>query len=131
MNMTVTKKMTLLVAAAILGLIGLAWLGQNRMDMVYEKTNFTNVNSVPAIVILSRAAESFGRLRVRVYRHVLNTDLTKLSEIESLVREADNGVSKALKDYEITIADAKDKQMLENDSAAFNEYLLIVPDYGG
>ncbi len=123
MNMTVTKKMTLLVAAAILGLIGLAWLGQNRMDMVYEKTNFTNVNSVPAIVILSRAAESFGRLRVRVYRHVLNTDLTKLSEIESLVREADNGVSKALKDYEITIADAKDKQMLENDSAAFNEYL--------
>ncbi len=123
MNMTVAKKMTLLVAAAILGLIGLAWLGQNRMDMVYEKTNFTNVNSVPAIIIMNKASESFGRLRVRVYRHVLNTDPTKMAEIESQIKEVQNGVSKALKDYESTLADDNDKQLLADDNATFSEYL--------
>jgi len=31
-NMTVTKKMTLLIGAAILGLISLAWLGLDRTE---------------------------------------------------------------------------------------------------
>ncbi len=123
MNMTVARKMTLLVGAAILGLIGLAWLGQNRMDMVYEKTNFTNVNSVPAIVIMSKASESFGRLRVRVYRRVLTTDASQQAELDTKIKEAQDSVTSALKDYESTIADDKDKQMLAEDRAAFNEYL--------
>ncbi|MDD5227591.1 MAG: methyl-accepting chemotaxis protein, partial [Methylococcales bacterium] len=123
MNMTVSKKMMLLIASAILGMIGLSWVGQNRMDVVYEKTNFANVNSVPSIVTMSKAGESLGRLRVRVYRHVLNTDPTQLSEIENKIREAQYGVLKALKDYENMIADNKDKQMLTDDVAAFNEYM--------
>ncbi|MFI3158337.1 MAG: methyl-accepting chemotaxis protein [Methylococcaceae bacterium] len=123
MNMTVARKMTLLVGAAILGLIGLAWLGQNRLDMVYEKTNFANVNSVPAIVIMSKAGESFGRLRVRIYSRVLVTDAKQQAELDTKIKEAQDGVSSALKEYESTIADDKDKQMLADDAAAFNEYL--------
>ncbi len=123
MNMTVTKKMTLLVGTAIFGLIALAWLGQSKMNTVYEKTNFANINSIPAIVIMNNAGESFGRLRVRVYRHVLNTDTTRFSEIETQIRDAQRSVSNALKDYEGTITDDKDKQMLADDNLTFSEYL--------
>ena len=123
MNMTVTRKMIVLISAAILGLAGLAWLGQNRMDLVYEKTNYANINSVPSIVILANAGESLGRLRVRVYRHVLNTDTAKMSEIETTIKDARDGVEKALQGYENLISDGKDKQMLDDDRAAYNEYL--------
>ncbi|MDD2864327.1 MAG: methyl-accepting chemotaxis protein [Methylococcales bacterium] len=124
MKMTVVNKMILLIATAILGLISLSWLSLNRMDTVYEKTNFSNVNSIPSIVILDRLGESFGRLRVRVYRHALNTDVAKMEEIESKIREAQEGVTSALRDYETLLADEKDKQMLTDDRIAFNDYLL-------
>ncbi|MDO9106704.1 MAG: methyl-accepting chemotaxis protein [Methylovulum sp.] len=121
MKMTITKMLLLLVGAAILGLLGLAWLGQSSMDKVYNKTNFANVNSIPAIVALSNATESLGR--IRLYRHELNTDADQVAEIEIKLNEARNKVSSALKAYEITLADDKDKQMLAEDIATFNQYL--------
>jgi methyl-accepting chemotaxis protein len=123
MKMTVVRKMILLVVSAILGVAGLAWLGQNKMDTVYEKTNFANINSIPAIVFMAEASESLGRLRVRVYRHVLNSDAAKTTEIEGKIKEAQTGVLTALKNYESTVVSDKDKQMLANDQTAFAEYL--------
>ncbi|MDO9105444.1 MAG: methyl-accepting chemotaxis protein [Methylovulum sp.] len=123
MKITITKMMLLLVGAAILGLVGLACLGQSSMDTVYKKTNFANVNSIPAIVALGNATESLGRMRIRLYRHVLNTDADQVAELETKIKEASNGVSSALKAYENTLADDKDKQMLAEDIATFNQYL--------
>ncbi|MGR9012126.1 MAG: methyl-accepting chemotaxis protein [Gammaproteobacteria bacterium] len=123
MNMTIARKMILLVVAGMLGLVGVTWLGQNRMNAVYEKTNFANINSFPAVFRLVDASESLGRLRVRVYRHALNTDASKMAEIESTIKDAQDGVSNALKDYVNMLADDRDKQMLADDVAAYNDYL--------
>ena len=123
MKMTIAGKIILLVVTALLGLGGLTWLGQNRMDAVYEKTNFANVNTVPAIAILSNASESLGRLRILVYRRVLTTDVAQQAGFDIKIKEMQDEVSKALKDYASTIADNKDKQMLDEDAVAVNEYL--------
>ncbi len=124
--MTITKKMLLLVGTAILGLSGLALLGQNRMERVYEKTNFTNINSVPALVDLYEVDNAFGHLRVRPYRHVLNNNAGEMAQIETTVKEGREAVLNALKKYESTLADDKDKHLLDEDHAAFNAYLLEV-----
>ncbi|MGZ5006664.1 MAG: methyl-accepting chemotaxis protein [Methylobacter sp.] len=122
--MTVTKRMILLITSAILGLVILTWLGQNRLSEVYEKTNFANVNSIPSIVLLSNATEALGRLRVRVYRHVLNTDPVKMAELDGKIKEAQEGVFNALNEYErVAIADDKDRQMLADDRTALAAYL--------
>jgi methyl-accepting chemotaxis protein len=126
MNMTVTRKMILLIGVAILGLISLSWLGQNRMNWVYEKTNFTNINSIPAIVIVAKATEAFGHLRVRPFRHVLSTDMGEMEKIEATIKEGREEVISALKEYEATLVDDKDKQMLADDHAAFNAYFEAV-----
>ncbi|WP_262964628.1 HAMP domain-containing methyl-accepting chemotaxis protein [Methylobacter psychrophilus] len=123
MKVTVARKMILLVFTAVLGLVGLSLFGQNRMDVVYEKTNYANVNSIPSIVMLAKGAESFGRLRVRVYRHVLNTDPNKMADIETQITEAQDGVLSALKDYEGVVSDDKDKQLLADDLADLKKYL--------
>jgi len=125
MNITIARKMILLIVTAMLGLVGLAWLGQNRMDVVYEKTNFTNINSLPSITTLNEANDAFGKLRVRVYRHVLNTDAAKMVELEPKVKESIDAFTNALNKYESEgmAANDKDRQMIVEDKAAFNEYL--------
>ncbi|MGZ5053136.1 MAG: HAMP domain-containing methyl-accepting chemotaxis protein [Methylobacter sp.] len=123
MKMTIVKKMIFLIATAVLGLAGLAWFEQTRIDAVYEKTNFANTNSVPSIVILAKANEAFGHMRVREYRHVLTPDVAKKAEIENRFKIAQDAVFTALKDYESTLVDDKDRQMLAEDKAAFNDYL--------
>lgn len=123
-NMTVLRKMTLLVTVAMLGLISLAWIGQSSMNTVYDKTNFTNVNTVPAIIALEKAVESFGRMRVRIYRHVLNTDPIAMADLEVKIKESQAGVLAAFKDYEPTIVDDKDKLLFDDEVAAFKDYLV-------
>ena len=131
--MTIVRKMILLVATAILGLLALAWLGQNRMNEVYDKANAGNVNVVPSLLVLDEAAVTFGRLRVRVYRHVLNTDASKMADIENKIKEAQEVFTAALKKYELDgclgkscISDDKDKQLLTDEVSAFKEYQLGV-----
>ncbi len=125
MKLTITQKMISLIFIAILGLLGLTWFGQSKMDEVYEKANFSNVNSIPSISTLSDVSIQFGRMRVRVYRHVLNNDPAKMAEIEIKIKEAKDGMSNDLKKYESDglAADDKDKQMLANDTIALNEYI--------
>jgi len=134
MKMTIVKKMILLVASAIVGLAALAWLGQSSMDTVYDKANFGNISVVPSIQVLDEASVSFGRLRVRVYRHVLNQDASKMAEIEVKIKEAQDSLSTALKKYEVDgcfgktcFADDKDKQLFNEVVAAYKEYLVGVP----
>ncbi len=129
MKMTIVRKMILLVSAAIVGLVAIAWLGQNRMQEVYDKANFGNINVVPSIQILDEASVSFGRLRVRIYRHVLNTDVAKMAEIELMIKESQDSLSGALKKYEFDgcngascLADEKDKQLLNESVTAYKEY---------
>jgi len=122
MKMTVTGKMILLVATAILGMLGQAWLGQNRMDAVYEKTNFANVGSIPAIITVGTAAEQFGHLRVRPYRHVLNADAAEMTKIETTIKAGREDTLKALKEYEGMVTDDEDRRLLAEDYAAFDTY---------
>jgi len=125
-NMTVMRKMILLVAVAMLGLISLAWIGQSSMTTVYEKTNFANVNTVPAIINLEKAIESLGRLRIRTYRHVLATDPVMMADIEAKLNESKANVLAAFNAYESGVIDDKDKLLLDDDVAAFNDYMVGV-----
>jgi len=123
MKLTVAKKMIVLITTAVIGLVGLVVLGQIKIDQVFETANFTNINVVPSIVVLDNATKDFGRLRVRLYRHVLNSDAAKMAEIEVKLNESRAGVEKALKDYEALIADDKDRKMLADDKADFAAYV--------
>ncbi|TAN66289.1 MAG: methyl-accepting chemotaxis protein [Methylobacter sp.] len=120
--MTVTGKMILLGVTAMLGMLGQAWLGQNRIDLVYEKTNLANVSAIPAIVTVNKAAGLFGHLRVRPYRHVLNSDAAEMTKIKAGIKTGREEVVNALKEYEAMVRDDKDKQLLAEDYAAFNTY---------
>ncbi|MBS4097235.1 MAG: MCP four helix bundle domain-containing protein [Sulfuricella sp.] len=121
--MTITKKMSLLVLSALLGIAMLAGVAIFQMGKVYEFANYGNVNTVPSLVVINKALEEFDQLRVQTYRHILKADTTKMADIELKITESRASVEKAFKDYEPLISDDKDKKMLSDDRAAYLEYL--------
>lgn len=121
--MTVAQRLYMLIFSAALGLACLTGLGYYQINKVYTSADFTNVNVVPSLIALNNAMKSFSQLRVRVYRHVLNTDAVKMSEIEVKIKEAQTAMEEAFKKYEACcIADDKDRQMLMEDKALAAEY---------
>jgi methyl-accepting chemotaxis protein len=130
MKISVTKLMILLVGFAALGLVGEIMLGQSRLDDVFEKANYGTVNTLPSVLALDDATVMFGRLRISGYRYVLNTDPSKVTEIEAKIKEAQEAVTAAIKKYELNgcggascISDDKDRQLLSEVNLAYKDYL--------
>jgi methyl-accepting chemotaxis protein len=120
--MTVTKKMTLLISVALFGLAGLSILSYTQIERVFVAANFSNENSVPALIALNKAGNSFGQVRVRLFRHVLNTDDTKTALYDKELNDSSIALTSALKEYESTIADAEDRRLLDADKTALAAY---------
>ena len=88
MKLTVAKKMALLAATALLGIVLLAGLGQYQMSKVYESANYGNINSVPSILIMDRMSADFGDVRLATAKHMLNTDSAKIAEIDADIKKS-------------------------------------------
>ncbi|WP_082191503.1 methyl-accepting chemotaxis protein [Cellvibrio sp. pealriver] len=125
--MTVAKKMVLLVATALLGIIVLAGAAQIQINKVFEETNYTNENVVPSMHLLGLMQNNVYRTRIRLNRHILNTDNSQSKKIEASMNEAITEVKAGLKEYETMIADDKDRALLKESVDAFNRYLTHIP----
>lgn len=120
--MTVAQRLYLLVFVAVLGLAGLAGLGYYQIERVYTSANFGNVNTVPSLYVLDDLRKHMLRARIAVNRHVLNKDASKMAEIESALKVEREATLQAMKNYEPMIADDKDRQMLEQDRALYQQF---------
>jgi len=121
--MKVSQKISLMIAIAVVGLFSLIALSYSSIEKVFEATNNANVNGIPSISTLNEGMKKFGQLRVRVYRHVLNTDQSNMTKIEEAINEARKGLEDALIKYNNeNIADAKDKELLEKVRKGFEAY---------
>jgi methyl-accepting chemotaxis protein len=133
MKLTVAKKMILLGGSALLGIALLTGLGQQQMNKVFDAANYGNVNTVPSLMMLDDATRSFSQIRVRVYRHVLNADASKVSAIEKSIKEAQDATEAAFKKYELDgckgstcVSDDKDRQLLAANRALLKEYMAAL-----
>jgi methyl-accepting chemotaxis protein len=114
--------MSLLVLAALVGLLGLGGFSLYETERVYTAANFANDNTVPALIDLDQMVASMGDIRAELLRHRLASDATEMAQIEQSMDEAVTRFREGLKSYETTIADDKDRQLTEADRAAFDEY---------
>ena len=120
--MTVTRRMTLLVGSALFGLFFLAVLSYVQLERVFNAANFANINSVPALISLDKAVKSFGQIRVRLYRHVLNTDDSKTASYEKEIDESMALLVKAFDEYQATIINDQDRRLFDADKSALAAY---------
>ncbi|QFY43103.1 methyl-accepting chemotaxis protein [Candidatus Methylospira mobilis] len=121
--MTVKARISMLLGCALVGFLGLTGLNEYLLDQVFTTTNYANINTVPSVMSLATARNSFNQLRIRVFRHIFTNDAVKMTEIDASINEAQATIEDALKKYEPLISDDEDKQLLADDRALLTEYL--------
>ncbi|QFY43602.1 methyl-accepting chemotaxis protein [Candidatus Methylospira mobilis] len=120
--MTVAQRLYLLIFSSVLGLAGLVWVGYNQIETVFTSANYANINTVPSLVVIDDLRRHILRTRIGLNRHVLNTDESKMAEIETALKDNIQGVKNALKNYEPLISDDKDKKLLDLEKTLFTQY---------
>ncbi|MBS1144952.1 MAG: methyl-accepting chemotaxis protein [Proteobacteria bacterium] len=120
--MTISKRLFILLATAIVSLLLVAGIGFVQMKKVYNAANFGNENVVPSILVLDEALLHFGQVRVRVYRHVLTTDNKAKTDIEATIEKALTSTDHALKNYDKLVIDAEDQRLLDDSKKTFQAY---------
>ncbi len=123
MKLTVARKMALLAAAALIGIAILTGLNQSLVGKVFDAANYNSVNTVPSLIVLSDVRQEIARLRLRVDRHVMNTDDAKMAELDKSIKEASDNIEALFKKYEALISDDKDKALYDKVVAAYKAYL--------
>ncbi len=124
--MTVVQRLSILIAAVVLGLCTLAGVGVYQTDKVYNTTNYTNVNVVPSVLLLDKGFSSLALLRTQLWQYITLTDAARMAEWEGKMAANARGVESALAEYERTmVSDDKDKALLQADKSGFVEYEAV------
>lgn len=108
------------VALLVVGLIGLS-VGRSEATSIRE----IHDNSIPSIVVLAEARQSFTEVRVSAYK-ILSMDQAGMAAAEDGLKKRIDKTLKSLGDYEKLISNAEDRRLLEEDKAAIQAYLDLV-----
>ncbi len=126
MKLTFVKKMALLAASALLGILLLTGIAYQQINKVFEAANYGNVNTVPSLKSLSAAMDVFADIRVLTYRHILNTDEKLMADIEVKLKEAQAKLDTIFKGYELILSDDQDKFLLTTEKTLSAEYAVAM-----
>ena len=124
-QLTVAKRLTVLIASAALGLFCVAGIGLDQIKRVYDAASYASVNTVPSFVVLDNAQGAFSTMQVLAYQHLLTSDAAKKKDIESKISEQRTLLAAQLKQYEPLISDDHDKGLLAEDGANLVNYEAV------
>jgi methyl-accepting chemotaxis protein len=120
--MSIGKKITSLVLAALAGILILFGVSEYEMGRVYEATNYANVNTVPSMIVLEDALIPIAMIRLDVWKHIDQPDDALKDKLEEQINERRRTLDVVFKKYEPLISDDRDRAMLEADRSALTEY---------
>ncbi len=125
--MTITKKIIALISSALVGILLLAGLGQYQINHVFSSANFANINTVPALKSLGAIQKGLLYIRLSVTNHTETNDPVEQAKIEEKIKSYISDVDKAFKDYELTLADEKDKEYFDKERSGYQRYVDVIP----
>ncbi|ALZ84267.1 chemotaxis protein [Pseudomonas oryzihabitans] len=116
--MTVTKRMSLLILSALLGIILLAGLAYYQLHRVYAQANFGNDDTVPAILGIDAIDAHSADTITNIYRHLAADGEVATRMAEKELAESQRLTDEALKAYQDQISDDTDRRLWEDDKQA-------------
>ncbi|MFI8582182.1 methyl-accepting chemotaxis protein [Ectopseudomonas khazarica] len=121
--MTISKKMTLLVLSALLGILLLSGVSYQQMNQVFNAANFGNVNSVPAITALAKLGTAVNMQVQLVYEHVLSSSEQDMAKVDQSIAGNRGDIQAALDDYAATISNEQDQQLFDTEHQGIDNLL--------
>jgi methyl-accepting chemotaxis protein len=124
---TIAQKMISLVVSALIGILLLAGLGQYQINHVFEKANFANENTVPAMKYLGILQNNIMFIRLSVSQNAEIKSAEEKTKSEEKIKKYIAAADEGFKGYEGTIDNETDKKMLEKELAFYKKYVEILP----
>ena len=121
-NMTISKRITLMVVISIVALILVGTVGLFVSSNQTRSIHDIKEDSLASIETLGEARQAYMELRVLVYTHLVNTDSATLDSVETRIKESSQKIDAMLKKYETMLSSAEDKKMLETDVELMGKY---------
>jgi len=126
MQLTIARKLILLMSTVLLGLVLLSFVGHWQMNKVFEATNYANINTVPSLLDLSEAKTAAETIRVLVWQDVAQTDAAVMATLEQKIADNERKLAAALDRYEKNdLSNAEDKVLLDADRSAAAAYRAL------
>ena len=124
--MSISKQLYIMIFVAVLGMGGVSFIGFTKINAVFEKTNYANVNSVPSILLLNDTMQNGYRLRLNLWEHISTEDSASMEKSEQAIKKVKESIDASLKKYEGMLSDDADKASLEKDKAALLKALEVI-----
>lgn len=123
---TVRGQIILLIISGLLGALVLSGISFSQIEKVFNTTNTVNKKTVPSLITLDKIMNHYGRLRTRIYHHIVSTDVAFMADVDKKILETIQNIRQDFAAYKALGLNEKDKQMLESEEVAFERYLKNV-----
>jgi len=128
MKLTIAKRMMLVIGTALLGVSIMTSVSQRMMQDVYDSVNYTNINTIPSLIILAELRKNYAVTRIDVYRHIIASTPQEMTKIEVEINADRRNITTSFSLYEVNgclgiscISDAKDRELFEQEKALWDE----------
>ena len=86
-----------MIIIAILGVCSVSYIGTTKINTVYEKTNYANINSLPSVFILSDAMQNGYRLRLNLWEHITHDDAKEKEKRDEAIAKVKESIVAAFR----------------------------------
>ncbi|KHG34340.1 methyl-accepting chemotaxis protein [Sulfurospirillum sp. MES] len=124
--MTIGKQLTGILAVAILGTCTIFGIALQKMEHVYDETNYANVNSIPSIDLLNDTIQNGYRLRLNLWEHITHDAPEEKVKRDEAIQKVRQSIEASFKTYETMVSDEKDKEHLAKDRVMLGKALEII-----
>ncbi|MBB3211732.1 methyl-accepting chemotaxis protein [Herbaspirillum sp. Sphag1AN] len=121
--MTIAKKLYLLLACVVVGLIVLTGISIAQINRVNTAASYATVNTVPSLHDIDDALENTYSIRVAIWKFISDPSPTVRGGAEKKMANAHDKVIAAFDKYEKDdLSDDKDREFLKKDRETFDAY---------
>jgi len=127
--MNISKQLITMLAIAIIGICSVFAISFYKMGDVYTKTNYSNVNTVPSVLILNEIMEDYYYLRVYAFEFLSANDQKSMDESASMIQDIRGKLDKKMASYFNFVSDAKDQELADKDKEILKQYNALLDQF--
>ncbi|WP_421265297.1 methyl-accepting chemotaxis protein [Aeromonas veronii] len=121
--MNIARRLQLIALLVILALIFLSWFSINRLDSANRDLGYVTDNTVPSILLIKEVQADFYELHSLVQTHVLNTDSSRMQQIETGITEIQGQITSLLDKYKAEmLSNDEDRRLTDDDQRIVAQY---------
>ena len=121
--MNIARRLQLIALLVMLTLIFLSWFSINRLGAGNRDLSYVTDNTVPSISLIKEVQADFYELHSLVQTHVLNTDSSRMQQIETGITEIQGQITSLLDKYKAEmLSNDEDRRLTDDDQRIVAQY---------